>query len=780
MGQSNFSIRGKVVDEDGAIVPFASAALYTKQDTTLVTGGVSNDEGKFEINASPGNYFLKVTFLSYQDKIISPLTVTNKDIDLGSITLQTGSQVLESVTVEGERNQMTLQLDKRIFQVGKGLSNISGSAADILDNVPSVTVDSDGNISLRGSQNVRILIDGRPSGLTGISVADALRQLQGNLIESVEVITNPSARYDAEGEVGIINIILKKEQKKGINGSISANGGYPDNYGASFNLNFRKKNYNFFTSYGFNYQASPGSGSSTQSFTQADTTFSYQQQNERIRSGTSHNIRAGVDYYFNDKNILTGSFLFRLSNGLNTTSNTYLDFDENEVLTRTVVRNEREEEPEINSEIALSYRREYNRKGKLLTADFKWIENVETENATFDQTDFSIDSTGYQRSTNTENERNALLQLDYIHPFGEKGKMEMGLKSSLRVIDNDFRLEQQDAEDDNWFLLPELTNDLIYTENIYAGYFMVGNEAKRFGWQAGLRGELSDISVSLAQSNDVTYQNYFNLFPGAHLSYQIKPEKTIQLSYSYRLSRPQFRDLMPFSNYSDNRSVRVGNPQLRPEYTHSLEASYLVNWNSGSILSSAYYRHRTGVIERIAIVDSAGFTRTQPVNLATQDAYGLELNVSWNPVKWWKFNSNTNFYRAITEGVFENQLFYSDTYTWTNRSTSRFTFFKTWDFQTGLNYQAPRITTQGKDLSLFFVDIGLSRDLLKGNGSLTLSVRDLFNTRKFRSIIDREDEGYYSESEYQGRVRQFLVTFTYRINSKKESTKSNDVNSEDD
>jgi outer membrane receptor protein involved in Fe transport len=766
--QKGYSITGIVIDETNNAVPYANAAIYTP-DSVLVTGAVSDGEGQFTIPVKPGAYYLMVTFLSFEEKLIPNINVVDKNITLGKITLKAGSKILDAVTIQGEKSQMELYLDKRVFQVGKDLSNISGSAAEILDNVPSVAVDVDGNISLRGSGNVRILIDGRPSGMTGISTADALRQVQGNLIESIEVITNPSARYDAEGEVGIINIILKKEKNKGVNGSFSFNAGYPDNYGGSFNLNFRKQNLNFFSSYGFLYRSNPGTGFSTQSFrdTERDTTFSFLQNNSRTRSGTSHNIRAGLDYYFSNTSILTGSFIIRASDGLNRSENNYEYFDSNNTSVSSIVRNEDETEPELNTEIALSYRKEYARKGQLLTADFKWIENVETEKSEFREYDFTQDSLTLQRSSNTENERNALIQLDYVHPFNEKGKIEAGFKSTLRVIDNDFKVEQQDEENNNWTILPSLNNNLIYTENIHAAYIIAGNEIKQFSWQAGLRGELSDIAVELTETNEINYQNYFNLFPSAHLSYQFSPEKTIQLSYSYRLSRPSFRDLMPFSNYSDNRNVRIGNPNLRPEYTNSIELGYLLTKDWGSILSSAYYRYRTGVVQSITeqVPDSIGYTRTLPVNLASENAYGLEFNFAYNPVKWWRLNTNANFYRSIIDGDYEEQRFYSDTYTWNSRTTSRITFLKVWDFQAGFNYRAPRITPQGRDLSMYFIDLGLSRDFLKGNATITFSVRDLLNTRKFRSIIEEDD--YRLEREFQWRARQFLITLNYRLNSKK-------------
>lgn len=766
-GQTRFVLSGKVYDENNVAIPFANAALYSA-DSTLVTGAVSDEGGNFAIEAKEGVYYLEVSFLSYESKTIRDIQL-NRNIALNNIQLRASSQVLESVVIQGERSQMELYLDKRVFQVGKDLSNISGSASEILDNVPSVTVDVEGNISLRGSQNVRVLIDGKPSGLAGISTADALRQLQGNLIESVEVITNPSARYDAEGEVGIINIILKKENRKGVNGSFSVNGGHPDNFGASANVNFRREKFNFFTSYGFAYRSGPGRGKSFQRFSLPDTTFSYYQFDERVRSDRSHNLRAGIDYYFDDKNVLTGSFVIRRSQGLNKTENTFDDYDANNQLVQTVIRREREEEPEVNSELALSYRRDFARKGRLLTADIKWIENVETENATFTERNVTRDSVSYQRSGNTENERNALVQIDYIHPFADKGRWEAGVKSTLRVIDNDFSVEDQDTETGEWTVRNQLNNNLIYTENIHAAYFIIGNEIKQFSWQAGLRGELSDISVELVQDNNKEYQNYFNLFPSAHLSYQFTPDRTIQLSYSYRLSRPRFRELMPFSNYSNNRDISVGNPNLRPEYTNSIEAGYLINWPSGSFLSSVYYRYRTGIVQRIPVIDSVGFTRSYPVNLGTQDAYGLELNLSWNPVKAWRLNTNGNFYRAITEGNYNDENFFADTYTWTMRTTSRVTFLKKWDFQTGFNYRAPRETPQGRDKSMYFIDLGLSRDVLKGNGTLTFAVRDLLNSRKFRSIVERPEDGYFSERENQWRVRQFLLTFTYRLNMKKET-----------
>jgi len=688
-------IKGQVVDEVKNPIPFANVALYHQADSVLISGDVSDVQGRFSIPVEAGNYYLKITFLSYQNQVISNIIIANEDFQAGTIVLLATEALLDEIVIQAERSTMQLQLDKRVFNVGKDLTNISGNAADILNNVPSVNVDVEGNVSLRGSQNVRILIDGKPSGLTGISTADALRQVQANLIESVEVITNPSSRYDAEGEVGVINIILKKEFRKGVNGAFTVNTGYPANHGGSFNVNFRREKVNFFTSYGFNYREGPGSGSSFQQFTLPDTTFTYLQDNQRVRGGISHNLIGGMDFFLSDKSTLTGSFIYRRSDGLNTAQVEFRDLDSDNNLMRTVTRNEREEEPEDNAEVSLSYRKEFNKPGKLLTADVKWIENVEKEISRFDETDDSDNRVTYQRAYNTENERNIFVQADYISPFNTKGKFETGVRSTLRIIDNDFLVEELN-ETSGWEALPSFDNSMIYTENIYAAYAMISNEMNRFSYQAGLRGELTDISIALKQANEPSYQTYLNLFPSSHLSYKLKNENTVQLSYSYRLSRPRFRQLLPFSNFTNNRSLSTGNPDLRPEFTHSIEAAYLADWENGSILSSIYYRKRSGVIENITVVDSVGFNRNFPVNLAKEDAYGMEFNFTWNPVKWLRYLANANFYRAITEGEFEGQLLMRDTYTWTGRSMAQVTFLKHYDFQSTFNYRAPQNTPQGK------------------------------------------------------------------------------------
>ncbi len=554
-------IAGTIVDEQEIAVPYANVSIHNVLDSSLVTGVASDVQGKFQVPVKPGRYFVKISFLSYQEKTIPGVVVANENADLGTIILKEHAQMLEELVVEGEKDQMELQLDKRVFDIQKDLSNVGRNASDILGNLPSVTVDVDGTVSLRGSENVRILINGRPSGLTSRD-PEALRMLQGNLIETIEVITNPSSRYDAAGEVGIINIILKKNQDKGINGTFTGNVGYPAFYGGAYSINFRRKSTNIFSSYGVDYRNRPGYGDSFQRYSSDDTSFVYSQHNDQSSAELSHNFIVGLDYFLKDNSTITGSFLYNTSNGLGKIGTIYNDFDENDLLARTVLRNEREKEDEENIEASLSYKKDFETKGRTLTSDFKWIKSIDDENTDYTQAvDEGPDS--LQRSINFANELNWLFQTDYIHPFSKEGKVEIGIKTATRIIKNKYGYELQDA-DLNWITVPEFTNNLIYTERIHAAYLMASNTYGKFSIQTGIRGELSDITTELTETNEVNPRNYFNLFPSAALSYKLRDNKTLQLSYSYRISRPDFRDLLPFSNFRDPRVLFAGNPNLRP------------------------------------------------------------------------------------------------------------------------------------------------------------------------------------------------------------------------
>lgn len=760
--ETSYTISGTIHDEEKNAVPFANAAVYSSGDSTLVAGGASDENGSFSIAINPGKYYLKITFLSYKEEVIPNVEVIDGDVNVGTVTLKADTRLLETVEIEGEKSQMELQLDKRVFNVGTDLSSSGGNAADILNNVPSVNVEVDGTVTLRGNENVRILINGKPSGLTARN-PDNLRNLQGNLVEKVEVITNPSSRYEAAGEVGIINIVLKKNEQNGLNGTFTGNVGYPDFFGGSYSLNMRRKKINLFSSYGADYRKHPGYSSLYQRF--QGGARETRQTGDLSRSEFAHNIMGGVDYFIDDNNTLTGSIMYNFGKGLNTSVLTYEDFANGEPIGITV-RTDREKEDEDNLEGSLNYKREFSKKGQLLTADFQYNKRLDGERS--DYTQVENDSTTIQRAKNIAIDRNWFFQSDYVHPFATDGKAEAGIRSAFRTVSNDYALEQNEG-DDNWIVFPAFNNNLLYTERIHAAYLMAGNKFDRISIQAGLRGEYSDITTELTESNEKNHREYFNLFPSVNVGYEINKNRTLQLSYSKRINRPGFRELLPFSNFSDSRNFFQGNPDLQPEYTHSFETGYLVNWQSGSVLSSAYYRYRVGDIQRITEIADDGTTRVFPVNVGSTNAYGVEVNLSLTVGKWWDINSSANFYRAITEGTYKDELLSRDTYAFHARSTSKMTIAKGLEFQTSFFYRGPRETTQGRQMAAYSLDLALAKDVLKGKATISANVRDLLNTRKWRSIVDIPEEDYYAESSRQWAPRQVRLTFTYRLNQMKKT-----------
>lgn len=755
-------ITGTITDSDGEPLPGASVALY--QQDELITGVTSEINGSFQLSSpEDGRYLLKVSFIAFQtySKIVE---VDATPIDLGEIALLENNTSLEEVTVEARANLMEFKQDKRIFNVSKDLSSVGSNASEILNNVPSVSVGVEGEISLRGSENVRILIDGKPSGLIGSDPATALRLLQGSMIERIEVITNPSARYDAEGEAGIINIVLKKDDRKGINGTFEANAGYPHNYGATAGINIRTGKFNWFANGSISYRRAPGGGFSDQNYSVEDSSYSLYTDRTHSRGEAGATLRFGADYSISPTQTITGTFLYRPSRGTNISELSYDYYDSNGDYVRSTFREDNELETEFNLEADVHYEKEFKGKEHKLTADFKYQDSDDREDSDILQTMDDSDQSFYQFVNNQEDEQTILLQTDYIKPFTENRQLELGAKVTLRDIINNYSVDQEDSLG-NIKPIDQFTNNFNYQENIYAAYGIYSDAlGKSFTYQLGLRAEYSDITTVQEKENIVNPKDYLNFFPSAFFTYEVNKTSDLQLNYSRRISRPWFRSLMPFSNYSDNVNLRVGNPDLDPEYTDSYEMGYLRYLQKGSIYGGVYYRHRTNVVQRIRTVVDTGGTISRPVNLAIQDAYGFEFNYMQNITKWYMLSANFNVYNAITVGSYEGVDYGNTNFSASGRLMNKFQFWKS-DLQLSFNFQAPQNDAQGRRLGIYTADIGWSKDILNGNGTISFSVRDLFNTRKWRYYTTTE--GLDSYSEFQWRQRQLTLSFTYRLNQKK-------------
>ena len=766
-------VKGKVVDAiSKSPLEYATISIFSQKDSSIVTGDITDKSGVFVIETPPGRYYAKVDFIGFEPKMLDNFMIgrESRTVDLGSIELGANSEVLNEIEVRAEKSSIQMGLDKRIFNVGKDLANNGGSAADILDNVPSVAVDIDGNVSLRGNEGVQILIDGKPSGLVGIGSSGGLKALPANLIDKVEVITNPSAKFEASGTSGIINIVLKKEKKSGLNGSFDFTLGHPEIYGVAFNLNYRRNNFNFFTNIGINQSTNIGGGSSFQRFLQDSITSITRQQRDHERAGLSGNIRFGADYYFNPKNTLTTSFLYRIGRDDNFSEIYYYDFlGSEDNPTGTTYRTDTEDEDETKLEYALTYTKKFDKKGHQLEADIRFQDNTEKENSLFVESylDTDLNPTTQQdllqRSGNKEGERRIITKLDYTHPFGKKEKFEAGYQGSFRTINNDYSVEEE--INGEYQALPNLTNEFNYDENIYGVYATYGNKINKFSYQVGLRAERSDVRTELVNNDSINARNYTNFFPSGFVSYELNNGNSIQASYSRRVRRPRFWDLNPFFTFSDARNQFSGNPNLDPEFTDSYEIGHVKYWEKGSLSSSIFYRHTTDVISRIITSQVTDTTFRRPENLNTRDDIGLEFTFTYNPLKWMRFNGDINIFRSITDGSNLGSNFEADTYTTRGRLTSRLTVKKKTDIQIRFNYRGPRETTQGRTKLMAFIDLGVSQDIFKNKGTITFNVSDPFQTRRRRGII--ETENLYREDDFQWRGRTFRLTLNYRLNQKK-------------
>lgn len=758
-------VRGRVTDAAGNALPYAIIELRTMPDSTLYDGTSTDEMGTFIISVPDQNYFVNINMLGLETKSFQ-VSKGSGAVDLGRISLAETSIMLDGITIQGQKSTFELKLDKRVFNVGQDLTNSGANATEVLENIPSISIDGEGNVSLRGSQNVRILVNGKPSGL--VKDGESLQNLQGNMIESVEVVTNASARYEAEGDVGIINIILKKNQRTGFNGSVNANIGYNPQAGIGVNLNYRTNRINYFANYSINHRTAPAISNTYQRYIGADTSFTYRQYFDQERRKLSNNAMVGADFDINEHNSLTASFLFDYGYGNHHIDRQYDNFNGDDQLLFSSIRLEDQKEIEYTYEATLDYIKTFDQPGKQLSVRTNW--NVEDETESSDYRENITISSGpgqIERSNVITSESNWMIQTDFVQPLWEAGKFETGLRTAGRTITNDFVYGQ--LLDNNWSYPEQFNDEFKYTENITAGYVILANQFNRFSAQGGLRAEYTDIRTrSKNESLNTSNRKLMDWFPSASLSYAFENKNTVQLSYSKRIRRPGQWDLLPFTKFGDNREMRNGNVNLNPEYTDSYEVGFLQSWTNGTLLSSIYHRHKTGVIERLAFIDDNGIIRMTPQNLSTENSYGVEMNLNYEFFKWMRLNTGFNFFRAVTEGEYEGVSLDAETYTWTNRTALNVNLDK-WRFQSSFNYRAPRTMTQSRHLAMYHVDLGISREILNGKGNLVFNVRDVFNTRKWRSI--RNTGEIYSETDMQWRPRSFNLSVTYRINQKQDPKK---------
>ncbi len=782
-------IKGKVIDtETDGPLEYATISLFHSQDSTLVTGVITDDKGHFSLKCKPGKYYIIVQFMGYKDKTINVNIKDNKTVvSLGNIYMDTDAALLDEVEIVAEKSTMSMTLDKRVFNVGKDVSSTAGNAIEVLDNIPSVNVDVEGNVSLRGDSGVQILVDGKVSGLAGVSTQDALRSLQADMIERIEVVTNPSVRYDAEGTAGIINIVLKKDKRKGFNASVDLRGGFPVQWGEKFfkedfpfqtglgaSFNYRFKKFNVFANYNFNYRDDISDGYTKTEY-YGDVIFDpvlgnhydaeqiTEQFTYRNRNRKGHTIRGGFDYYFTDNDILTFSTMYRQSKGHNTPAVTYIDNFPFEGLQNFSKRTEDWFNDRPMMEYTLSYDKYFGSKDNSLKAsvryftnsDTEWSDIVDAEFLTQEDMDNNIPFSSINQTTHTqENQQNLQATVDFVYHYG-LSTVELGGKYTGRWINNNMMVTENDS------ILTDYTHDFDYNQQVAALYGSYGREFGRFSGQVGLRGEFTLIDTYLSGTGQGSDQRYLNVFPTGHLNYSLTEIDQIQASYARRIRRPWYGQMAPFHSFNDDRNIRTGNPDLKPIYTDSYEMSYLRFWEKGNINFTAYYRHSTDVIRNFTTV-IGDISYSRPENFGTSDDYGLELVGSLDIFKWWNVNGSINFFKSNTVGDWNGRHYTTDSYNTFARLVAKFRVKNVCDFQITGRYMGPREEPLGYRDANYWCDFAASRDVFNKNATISLNIRDVFGSRQNGGESWGDNFWQYSESTWS--TTSVTLNFNYRIN----------------
>ncbi len=767
--RSPIRITGTVLDEETSQpLEYATLVLQSVRNPEKITGGITDATGKFDVETLPGRYNVRIEFLSYRTYQL-PEQTFRSSTDLGTVTLALDVAQLEGVEVIAEKTTVEIRLDKKIYNVGKDLTVSGGTVSDVLDNVPSVSVDVEGNVQLRGNDDVRILIDGKPSAITGLNSTEALQQLPAESIEKVEVITSPSARYDAEGSGGIINIILRRSKLQGMNGAITANLGDPTRLGLNGNLNYRTGDINIFTNTGYNYRDSPGNTfNDTQFFDQnGDFTNSLTENGERERIRKGVNANFGVEWYVNETASITQSIFIRNSDNSSETINNFSQQD-SDLKTTNGFRFDAETEDDRTFQYSFNYDKKFNDSGHKLTYAFQYETSEEVEASLIQQNGFDSETV-----RTAEDQRRLFLQTDYVLPIGENHQFEMGYRGDFNRLETDYDVAFiQPTIDELGITNP--SNVLDFKETINAVYTQFGSKIKKFNYLAGLRYESTRLIINQIESNDLNRNNFDGFFPTLNLNYEFTEKQSVSLGYNRRIRRPRSFFLNPFPSRSSPTNLFQGNPLLTPSFSNQVDFGYLNRFEKLTLNTSIYFQRATDVIT--FITEDTGedtffdgqqvsILRRTPVNLAKNDRYGFEFTTSYRPTKNWNINGNFNMFNLITRGDFNGQNFDAENLSWFVRLNNKITLLKSIDWQTRFFYRGPRETAQSRSQGIASLSMAFSKDLFKDKASLALNINDVFNSRK--RVTETFTPFFESDSEFQFRVRSINLSFTYRFNQKK-------------
>ncbi|WP_378182578.1 TonB-dependent receptor domain-containing protein [Aquimarina sp. SS2-1] len=750
-------VSGLLVEaETGQPIPYATVVLNDTNTNTTISGAITNDQGAFEIKTVQKDIYVEISFMGFKTVKLRDFEVRGKKVDLGTIKLYQDSQTLDEVIVRGEVSKTEFKLDKRVFNVGKDLSSTGASALEVLNNVPSVNVNIEGEISLRGAGGVQILINGKPSVLADES-SNALGTITADMIQSIEVITNPSAKYEASGTSGILNIILKKEEKQGWNGSVSLNTGIPDNHSIGFSLNRRTEKFNLFTQMGAGYRSLPRDNEAiNRNLTNNEVVFS---EGEEFRNETFFNITLGTDYHLNKYNVFTlsGNFAYEIEDQPSETN--FRFFEASNTLVSRWIRDENTEATNPKWQYEFNWKKQF-KNNEDHTFQLSALGSFFGKDQSSLFTDTTLEGENVdnnQRTATNFQQADFTFKADYTNPLTKEYTIETGAQYVINDVGNDFKVE--DFIDGEFVINENLTNDFEWDQKVLGVYGTIAYENKIWGVKGGLRVENTNLETLLANTNEGNSRNFTNFFPSFHTSYTISEKFSLQAGYSKRIFRPRLWDLNPFFNIRNNFNIRTGNPELQPEFTNSYELTSIYKIGKASMSSSLYHRYTTDVVERVStFVDNVNFTT--PENIGTNSSIGFETNGKYSPTKWLTFTGDFNFNYFDRKGAFEGQIFDFTGNQWSTRLGSKIGLPADIDLEFNGNYRSGFETVQGEQSGFAFLDIGMRKKILKGKIVANLGIRDVFASRIQARFVNQPTFETYNFGR-RGRFFTFGLSYAF-------------------
>jgi len=744
-------------------IEYATVALSDLKGK-LVTGTITDNTGYFSVdNIKNGTYNLTVSFLGYEDITIENVVLNDiqKDVNISDIYIIPASENLEAVTIVSNVAPVQYKIDKKIINVSKQFSTISGTAVDVLQNIPSVRVDIEGNVSLRGSSGFTVLIDGRP---TILDANDALQQMPASNIENIELITNPSVKYDPDGSAGIINIITKKKKLQGVSGIANLYAGLDDKYGADLLFNLRVASLNFFVSADYNHRYFPRYNESEQRTFLNDTTNYVLLDGEDQGGFEFKGFRTGLEWDISDRDFMSVSFRIREGRRNRITVQDITEWSEPGTGEKNNLSFEDGYREGSGYSISTNYKHNFRKKGHELIGYLDYHDRKGTEES---NNELRSAETILEGSKNLEEgpSTNLTAKLEYVLPLREEDKFEAGLQGRFSHDEDHTGLLIYDPEQGDYIVQPEFEHSTLYDRNIYSIYALYAASLNKFGIQGGLRGEYTLYETD-TDINDSTYViDRFDIFPTLHLSFNFTENLQAMASYSRRIDRPRGWSFEPFIVWQDAYNVRKGNPGLIPEYSDSYELGILRTINESFISFEGFYRVTHNKIERIRSVYSKDVFLHTIYNVGTDYALGAELAFRFNIKKIWEIDLSGSIFNYRIEGEYEGVSFDHKSFNWDGRWNNTLSITKTTQLQVNSRYDGPSATAQGEYKGHFSTDASMKQSLLERKLSFILQVRDVFGTAK-REFTSEGDDFYYYRYHYH-KAPVVMLTMIYNFNNYK-------------